>query len=197
MAFCFFSNLSRMQSWAKLKFGLLCDVSAAFSELQKLHGILILPSLQRYNRLLSTGRSLLLATGAQYASFDICSQILSTREAKVFFIAGLSLNCSLTLLSELDFHLGHETKSFPHFSIIKIMVYTTVPIFKQLSNQTCWCSHFLLSLLFVKLTPKKLQAYATFNEFGYCPRTSQQRIYHLNEQRVRKRSITLPFLMRN
>lgn len=65
--------------------------------------------------LLSTGTRLLLATGAQYATFDIYSQIQSTTEAKVFFIAGLSLNYSLTLLSELDFNLGHETKSFPHF----------------------------------------------------------------------------------
>jgi len=93
---------------------LLCDISAAFSELEKLHGIPILLGLQRYNTLLSAGTSLLLATGAQYTTFDTCSQIPGSREAKVFFIAGLSLN----LLSELDFKLGHKTKSFPRFSAV-------------------------------------------------------------------------------
>lgn len=76
--------------------------------------------------------------------------------------------------------------------MISTMVCNSVTAFKQASNQTCWCSHFLLTLLFVKLTLKKLQANSIFSGSGYCPCTLEQRIYHLNGPSVGKRGITLP-----
>lgn len=74
------------------------------------------------------------------------------------YTAGLSLSCSLTPLNELPSNPSHETKPFPHFSSSYVMVYSTVPIIRQVSNHKCGYWPFLLSSLFGKLTVKRLQA---------------------------------------